>query len=42
MSTDRSFQSMLNEYLAIDLLKEEWIKRDYTLQKVDRDDGWKG
>jgi hypothetical protein len=32
---------MLNEYLTIDLMKEELIKRDYVLQKVDRDDGWK-
>lgn len=41
MGTNRDFQSMLNEYLSIDLLKEELIKRDYVLQKVDRDDGWK-
>jgi hypothetical protein len=32
---------MLNEYLSIDLMKEELIKRDYLLQKVERDDGWK-
>jgi hypothetical protein len=42
MSTNRSFQAMLNEYLAIDLLKEEMVKRTYLLQKVDKDDGWKG
>lgn len=42
MATNRDFQAMLNEYLTIDLLKEEMIKRDYVLQKVDRDDGWKG
>ena len=41
MSTNRDFNSMLNEYLSIDLMKEELIKRDYVLQKVDRDDGWK-
>lgn len=41
MSTARDFNSMLNEYLTIDLMKEELIKRDYVLQKVDRDDGWK-
>lgn len=41
MSTLRDFNSMLNEYLTIDLMKEELIKRDYVLQKVDRDDGWK-
>lgn len=41
MSTSRLFNSMLNEYLTIDLMKEELIKRDYVLQKVERDDGWK-
>lgn len=41
MSTNRDFNSMLNEYLTIDLMKEELIKRDYVLQKVERDDGWK-
>ena len=41
MGTNRNFQAMLNEYLSIDLMKEELIKRDYLLQKVERDDGWK-
>lgn len=41
MSTNRDFQAMLNEYLDISLLKEELVKRDYLLGKVDRDDGWK-
>jgi hypothetical protein len=41
MSTTADFNSMLNEYLSIDLMKEELIKRDYLLQKVDRNDGWK-
>jgi hypothetical protein len=41
MATNRSFSSMLNEYLPNDLLKEELIKRDYTLSQVDKDDGWK-
>jgi hypothetical protein len=41
VSTSRDFSSMLNEYLTIDLMKEELIKRDYVFQKVDRDDGWK-
>jgi hypothetical protein len=41
MSTNRDFNSMLNEYLTIDLMKDELVKRDYLLQKVDRDDGWK-
>jgi len=42
MSTNRSFQSMLNEYLPNRLLKEELIKRDYILSNSQKDDGWKG
>ncbi len=42
MSTARDFQSMLNEYLPLELLKAEMQKRDYLLQKADMDDGWKG
>lgn len=42
MSTSRDFQSMLNEYLPIELLKAEMQKRDYLLQKAQTDDGWKG
>ena len=42
MSTARSFQSMLNEYLPNKLLKEELIKRDYILTNVKKDDNWKG
>jgi hypothetical protein len=42
MATTRSFQDMLNEYLTYDLLREELVKRDYVLQRVEKDDGWKG
>lgn len=42
MATNRTFQDMLNEYLPNDLLKEEFVKRDYLLQKIDKDDNWKG
>lgn len=42
MGTTRSFQAMLNEYLAIDLLRDEWLKRDFFFNKVEKDDGWKG
>lgn len=42
MSTQRSFQAMLNDYLPNELLKEELIKRDYILNKVEKDDGWVG
>jgi hypothetical protein len=42
MGTDRSFQSMLNEYLPNELLAEELIKRDYILTNVPKDENWKG
>lgn len=42
MATNRDFQSMLNQYLPLDLLKQEFIKRDYLMQKVDQDESWKG
>jgi len=42
VATTRTFQDMLNEYLTYDLLREELVKRDYVLQKVEKDDGWKG
>lgn len=42
MSTSRSFQSMLNEYLPLDLLNNEWQKRDYVYSKVTKKDTWKG
>lgn len=42
MSTQRTFQAMLNDYLPNELLKEELIARDYVLNKVDKDDGWVG
>lgn len=42
MSTDRSFSTMLNDFLPNELLKEEFVKRDYVMQNVEKDDGWKG
>jgi hypothetical protein len=42
MSTNRSFQDMLNEYLPNKLLKEEMIKRDYILSNCEKDESWKG
>lgn len=42
MSTSRDFQTMLNEYLPLDLLKNEFMKRDYVYSKVDKQDDWKG
>lgn len=42
MSTVRTFQDMLNEYLPNKLLKEEMVKRDYILSNIEKDDKWKG
>lgn len=42
MATLRSFQDMLNDFLPNELLKEEMVKRDYLLNKVDKDDSWIG
>jgi hypothetical protein len=42
MATPQTFQNMLNEYLPLDLMKEELIKRDYLMQKVTHDESWKG
>lgn len=42
MATTRSFSSMLNDFLANDLLREELIDRSYVLQKVEKDDTWLG
>lgn len=42
MATTREFNSMLNEYLTIDLLKQEYMKRDWFMQNADIDDSWKG
>lgn len=42
MATTRSFNTMLNEYLTDDLLMEELVKRDYFLNKIAKDEDWKG
>lgn len=42
MATTRTFQAMLNEWLNYDLLREEFVKRDWLLMNVDKDNGWKG
>jgi hypothetical protein len=42
MGTTRTFQNMLNEYLTMDLMKEELLKRDWLLQNIEMDSGWKG
>lgn len=42
MATTRTFQDMLNEYLPNDLLKEEFVKRDYLLTKVEKKNDWLG
>lgn len=42
MATNRDFSSLLNQYLPIDLLKQEYMKRDYLMTKVNMDESWKG
>lgn len=42
MATSRTFNAMLNDHLNYDLLREEFIKRDYILQKIEKDNDWKG
>jgi hypothetical protein len=42
MATTRSFSDMLNEYLPLELLKEEFIKRDWLMSSVNMDESWKG
>lgn len=42
MATTRSFDSMLQQYLTYDLLKEELVKRDYVLSKIEKKNDWKG
>lgn len=42
MATTRSFNELLNDYLPLDLLKNEYMKRDYLLTKCNMDESWKG
>lgn len=42
MGTTRTFNTMLNEHLNYDLLKEEITKRTYILETFEHDDDWKG
>lgn len=42
MGTTRTFTDMLNDYLPNELLKEEFVQRDYVIKSVDKDDSWKG
>ncbi len=39
--TATTFQELLNEYFPMELLKEEIMKRDYLLSKVEND-SWAG
>lgn len=41
-ATTRTFADMINEYLPNDLLKEELVKRDYLLSRIEKDDNWTG
>lgn len=41
MATTRTFQSMLNDYMPYDLLRDEFLKRDFLLSKVEKKNDWK-
>lgn len=42
MATTRTYQDMLNEYLPNELFAEEFLKRDWYLTNMEKDNGWKG
>lgn len=42
MSVTRSFSSMLKDYMPLEMLKEEMIKRDWMLNNIEIDEGWRG
>lgn len=42
MATERSFSSMLNEYLPYELLRAEMIKKVWLFNKCKKDDSWLG
>lgn len=42
MATTRSYQDMLNEYLPNELFAEEFLKRDWYLTNMEKDNNWKG
>lgn len=42
MSTNRTFNNMINDFLPLSLLEKEIKKRDYFLQKVEKDNTWVG
>ncbi len=42
MGTTRTFQDMLNDFLANPLLKEELVKKDWLLSNIEKDDTWIG
>lgn len=42
MSTTRTFQDMLDDYVPEKVIVEEVVKRDYILTNIERDDSWTG
>lgn len=42
MATNRTFSDMLNQYVPTSLLKEEFVKRDYLLSNIEKDNSWAG
>lgn len=42
MSVTRSFSAMLKDYMPLELLQEEMVKRDWMLSNIEIDEGWRG
>lgn len=42
MAIQREFADMLNEHLTLDLMNNEFEKRCYAYQKLEKDNSWKG
>lgn len=42
MSTNRTFQDMLDDYIPDRVFIEEIVRRDYLLSNIERDDNWTG
>lgn len=42
MATTRTFSAMLNDYVSMELLREEFMKRNFLYNKIEKDEGWVG
>ena len=42
MATSSSFAQLLNDYLPVGLLREEYQRTDFLMSHLSRDDSWAG